>query len=672
MSDIIKLLPDSVANQIAAGEVIQRPASVVKELLENAIDAGATNIKLLIKDSGKTLIQVVDNGCGMSETDSRVCFERHATSKIRSAGDLFAISTMGFRGEAMASIAAIAHVELKTRRQEDELGTFLRVEGSNFVSQEECSSPQGTSISVKNLFFNIPARRKFLKSDSAEMRHIVEEFQRVALVNHRISFSLFHNNKPQFQLISGNMKQRIVALFGKTYNERLIPVDQSTEKVSIKGFVGKPEYARKTRGEQYFFINGRFVKYPYLHHAVENAFQELLPDETFPTYFLYFEVPTEDIDINIHPTKTEVNLHEAKLVYAFLKAAIKQSLGKYNITPTLDFDSDPGLMFPNFPEDRPVNPPMPKIDPTFNPFEQNSSNTETSSAKSSDEELKPMFDFIQEYDTNKPDFEVENTEQSDGENELILPQSGFGFENGNTFNPNTGFSSGVNFDNSSEFITPSESMNFMQSEEISNETHLFSDQKEEEFDESTEKGKILQVQNKYIVSNIKSGLLVIDQQRAHERILYESYLEKLDSFNAESQQDLFPQTISFSPQDTEIIKEIREDLHRLGFVINDFGPSTFVINGRPADMLETDIEVFMEGLIENYKSGRISPEENKKINLARSLAVNMAIKSGTRLHEEQMQSLIDSLFACTMPETSINGKPILSILSIDELAERFK
>ncbi|MFA8450911.1 MAG: DNA mismatch repair endonuclease MutL [Bacteroidales bacterium] len=650
MSDIIKLLPDSVANQIAAGEVIQRPASVVKELLENAIDAGATSIKLVIKDSGKTLIQVVDNGCGMTETDARLCFERHATSKIKGAQDLFAIRTMGFRGEALASIAAVAHVELKTRRSEDELGTFLKLEGSQFVSQEECSSPEGSSISVKNLFFNIPARRKFLKSDSAEMRHIVEEFQRVALVYHRISFSLFHNNKAQYQLISGNQKQRIVALFGKTYNERLVPVDQTTEKVSIKGFIGKPEYAKKTRGEQYFFINNRFVKYPYLHHAVENAFHELLPEESFPTYFLYFEVPTEDIDINIHPAKTEVNLQEIKLVYAFLKAAIKQSLGKYNITPTLDFDSDPGLLFPNFPEDRPVNPPMPKIDPTFNPFEQSTTSEEKQESEDSDSNtLKPMYDFVQTFNSeNEEEVFVDSNTQDSHEQEFVFPEERY----------------------QSEKIVPSN--NFETEPETKG--NLFSNvDKEDDFEEDNqEKGKILQVQNKYIVSNIKSGLLIIDQQRAHERILYESYLNKLETSKVDSQQDLFPYTIRFSPQDAEIIRELKDDLYHLGFVINDLGPNTFVINGRPADMHDNDIEGLLEGIIESFKSGLFDPNLDRKVNLAKSLSKNMAIKKGTRLHEEQMQSLIDNLFACSLPEVSIDGKPILSILATNEIEERFK
>ncbi|MFA8298823.1 MAG: DNA mismatch repair endonuclease MutL [Hyphomicrobiales bacterium] len=631
MSDIIKLLPDSVANQIAAGEVIQRPASVVKELLENSIDANASSIKVIIKDSGKSLIQVVDNGIGMSETDARMSFERHATSKIKKAEDLFSISSMGFRGEALASIAAIAQVEMKSRREDDELGTFLKIEGSTITSQEECSASTGTTISVKNLFYNVPARRKFLKSPSVEMRHIIEEFQRISLVNNRVSFSLFHNKKPIYQLISGNQKQRIIALYGKSYNERLIPVDQSTERVSIKGFVGKPEYAKKTRGEQFFFVNGRYIKYPYLHNAIENAFQELLSEESFPTYFLYIEVPPEDIDINIHPTKTEINLTESKMIYAFLRAAIKQSLGKHNITPTLDFDTDPGFNFPNFPKDKPINPPMPKVNPSFNPFESSSFEKENSKSES----LKPMYDFIESFD-NKTKGESDPIDETNTEDSFQKEVE--------LFSDNT---------NKTETFIP---VSFQNIEESSCEN----------------KGKILQVQNRYIVSNIKSGLLIIDQQKAHERILYESYLEQMNSIQSESQQELFPHTIRFSPQDAEIIREIKDDLHHLGFVINEIDSVNFMINGRPANMQENDLEGLIEGLIDNYKKGQEDLCLNKKLSLARSLAINTAIKSGMRLHEEQMQSLIDNLFACSMPEVSIDGKSILSILSTNELELRFK
>jgi len=368
MPDIIQLLPDAVANQIAAGEVIQRPASVIKELMENAVDAGATNIKVIIKDAGKTLIQIVDNGCGMSETDMRMSVERHATSKIRAANDLFAIRTMGFRGEAMASIAAIAHLEIKSKRNEDEIGSALTIEGSTVISQEPCACSNGTIMSVKNLFYNVPARRKFLKKDSIEFRHISEEFQRVALVYHDIDFCLVHNGKTIFQLPKSSLKLRIINVFGKSYSERLIPVETETSLINIKGFIAKPEYARKQRGEQFFFVNGRFIKHPYFNHAVENGFSELLPEEAYPSFFLYFEVPPEQIDINIHPTKTEVNFQDRKAIYSIIVSAIKQSIGKHNITPSIDFDQEQSMnMFP--PKDiSEIRPPQITIDPDYNPF----------------------------------------------------------------------------------------------------------------------------------------------------------------------------------------------------------------------------------------------------------------------------------------------------------------
>ncbi|MCK4287935.1 MAG: DNA mismatch repair endonuclease MutL, partial [Bacteroidales bacterium] len=369
MTDIIRLLPDSVANKIAAGEVIQRPASAAKELLENAIDSGASAIKLIVKDAGKTLIQVIDNGCGMSETDARMCFERHATSKIQKADDLFAIRTMGFRGEALASIAAISQIEIKTKRIEDELGTSIEIEGAEVKSQNADNCPNGTSIAVKNLFFNVPARRNFLKSNTAETRHIIEEFNRIALVNPQISFSMFHNNKQVFQLYPSTLKQRIIALFGNMYKQRLVPVEQKSDIVNISGFIGKPEFAKKTRGEQYFFANNRFIKHPYLNHSVNGAFKELLPADTYPAYFLYLEVDPKMIDVNIHPTKTEVNFQDDKLIYTILRAALKQSLGKYNITPTIDFDIEGSMKFSDFPKNKVVKDPSIKPNPDYNPFE---------------------------------------------------------------------------------------------------------------------------------------------------------------------------------------------------------------------------------------------------------------------------------------------------------------
>ncbi|MGA3015379.1 MAG: DNA mismatch repair endonuclease MutL, partial [Bacteroidales bacterium] len=370
MPDLIHLLPDSVANQIAAGEVVQRPASAVKELLENAVDAGATQIKLIIKDAGKTLIQVIDNGCGLSERDARMCFERHATSKIQTANDLMAIHTLGFRGEALASIASIAQVELRTKRVDDEVGTSIIIEGSEFKSQAPVSTPDGTSISVKNLFFNVPARRNFLKSNTLELKYIIEEFLRVALVNTEVAFTLYNHDRILHQAPASNLKQRLVALLGNAYNQRLIPVSQETGIVNIHGFIGKPEFSKKTRGEQYFFANGRFIKNPYLHHAIENAFQQLIPKDSFPTYFIYLTVDPKNVDVNIHPTKTEVNFQDIKSIYAILHSSVRQSIGKFNITPSLDFETEPSMDIPPLPKDAEVKQPVIKVDPEYNPFEK--------------------------------------------------------------------------------------------------------------------------------------------------------------------------------------------------------------------------------------------------------------------------------------------------------------
>ncbi len=613
MSDIIHLLPDSVANQIAAGEVIQRPASAVKELLENAVDAGADDIKLIIKDAGKTLIQVIDNGCGMSETDARMAFERHATSKINNAEDLFAIKTLGFRGEALASIAAIAQVELKTKRVEDEVGICIKIEGSEVKSQEPCSSTNGTSFSIKNLFYNIPARRKFLKSNNTELRHIIEEFQRVALVYPEIRFSFFNETRQLFQLEKSGLKQRIASLFGTAYNTKLVPVEQKTDLVNISGFIGKPEFAKKTRGEQYFFVNGRFIKHPYLNHAVNNAFKELIPSDAFPTYFIYFELNPDEIDINIHPTKTEVNFENNQVIYAMLSSAVKQALGKFNLTPSIDFDVERGIDITPLPRSTEIKQPTVNIDESYNPFEVEAKR-----------ENKPAFH------PDKPD--TRNWQKLYGEKDFTQNRQ----ENTNHPEENASFG----------FIP---------------------ENKEPE----TESGTVFQLHNKYIVSSVKSGLLIIDQQRAHERILFERFLKKLDSRKGTSQQQLFPVTIQFSPSDAEILKEINDELKILGFDIEDFGENTFIVNGNPAEMNNRDIKGVLEGIIENFKKHLKDIAKDKKVNLARSMAVNLSIKQGRKLQAEEIKSLIDQLFACRMPEVSPDGKPTLRILTMDYLNEKF-
>ena len=603
MSNIIKLLPDSVANQIAAGEVIQRPASAVKELLENAIDAGADDIFLIIKNAGKTLIQVIDNGSGMSGIDSRMSFERHATSKINSADDLFAIKTMGFRGEALASIAAISQLEMKTRPHEDELGTCIKIEGSKLINQETCQCNAGTNILVKNLFFNVPARRNFLKSNTAETRHVIEEFIRVAAIHPGVSFSMTHNEKIVFKLISGSLKSRIVGLFGNVYNERLLPVRQETDQLTINGFIGKPEFAKKTRGEQYFFVNGRFIKHPYLNHAVANAYTELIPTDAFPSYFLNINIDPKEIDINIHPTKTEVNFRDARFVYAVIQASVKQSIGQYSLTPTIDFDVDPSIeaAFQQLPE-KEVKQPGVTIDPTYNPFTQKSWQP---TKKTGDSEWQKMYTPSTEKSvtTSVPD------EIIPGQDAGLLPKEQF---------------------------------------------------------------KFYQLHNRFIISNVKDGMMVVDQQKAHERILYERYLKQLSGSSQPSQQQLFPHNLQLSPGDAEIMKSLMPELEKLGFMMELFGVSGFVLNGIPTNMPESDVESVLEKIIENHKRRAKSLDFDKNAILARSMAANTSVKEGTKLSDEEMSDMVNRLFNCDVPEVSPDGKNIVTIVTIAEIEKMMK
>ncbi len=610
MPDIIRLLPDAVANQIAAGEVIQRPASAVKELLENAIDAGATVIKLIIKDSGKSLIQVIDNGCGMSVTDARMAFERHATSKIRAASDLFAIRTMGFRGEALASIAAIAHVEMRTRRVEDELGTQINTEGSKVIDQQAVQCPTGTNIAIKNLFFNVPARRNFLKSNQVETRHIIDEFIRVAMVYPSITFTFHHNDKAIFNLNNSNLKQRISALFGSQYSNRLVPLEVSSEKLKIYGFIGKPEYARKTRGEQFFFANNRFIKHPYLHHSVDAAFEELLPKDAFPSYFIFIDIDPKEIDINIHPSKTEVNFIDHKTLYAMLRSAVRQSLGKYNITPSIDFEVEQSLNFPDPPPGKQIGPPQIKINKDYNPFDKNKSAGDHHRNFSNQKNWEKIFEK-----------QIEEETQLD----KSLPQSSRQAE---------------------IYQTKETSSNF------TNE-------------------KIFQYKNRFIVTVVASGLMLIDQNRAHERILYEDYMQVFEGQLSHSQQELFPETLTFNASDAAIIDEIKDDLTRLGFIINALGKNTYVITGQPADLKDFSIKDSIENIINNYQKNLNDLNMNKRSNLVRALAANMAVKSGVSLQKEEMNTLVDKLFACKIPDVSPGGKAVFRVISLDEIEKLF-
>jgi DNA mismatch repair protein MutL len=605
MPDIIQLLPDSVANQIAAGEVILRPASAVKELLENAIDAGATEINLIIKDAGKTLIHIVDNGSGMSERDARMSFERHATSKIKQANDLFAIRTLGFRGEALASIAAIAQVDMKTRRHEDELGTLIEVEGSRVKNQVNCSCPAGTSVQVKNLFFNVPARRSFLKAESAELKHIVDEFFRVALIYHEVRFTFHHNQKLLYQLVPSNRKQRIVSLFGSGYNERLVPVEQISEAISITGFIGKPEFARKSRGEQFFFVNGRYIRHPYLHHSIESAYRELIPIDSVPSYFIYIDTDPGTIDINIHPTKTEVNFLDSKVIYAVIRSAVRQSLGLNNILDSIDFDVERSLDFSPPGAGRQIRNPF-DIPPTnYNPFEQ----PERLNKPSGEPWLKaPVKGWESLYDNN--DFKVIPSPQSDG---------------------------------------------------------MFSETEFQPESQDTDRVNVFQFQNRYIISSVKSGLVLIDQQRAHERILYEQYLDRIRQNQQVIQQELFPCQVSFSPSDAGLIDDIMDELNVLGFHLNKLGKNTFVVSGTPSGMQETDLQAVLEALLEQYKKNLIELDLDKSTNLARSLAFSLSAKSGRRLYIEEMIHLIDELFSCEAPDLTPDGRKVFTIIPVDQI-----
>ncbi len=620
MPDIIKLLPDSVANQIAAGEVVQRPASVVKELLENAIDAGATDVKLIVKDAGRTLVQVTDNGCGMSETDARMCFERHATSKINEAKDLFALNTMGFRGEALASIGSIAKVELKTRKESDTLGTNIIMEGSKIASQQACQSPKGTSISVKNLFFNTPARRNFLKSDNVEKNHIYNEFVRIALAYPDISFSYYHNNQLVVQADTSNLNIRIVNIFGNHYKSRLIPIKETTEIVELEGFLLKPEFAKKKRGEQYFFVNKRYIRSPYLNNAIEKAYAELIPDDAFPSFFIFMEINPAHIDVNVHPTKTEIKFQDEKYIYQIIRAAVKRSLGRFNIVPTLDFERETSFDNISFDKSKPVKAPTIDIDPTFNPFEAE----------------KPAYG-------NKSLVGRANMQQW----EKLYP------EKTKTDVPNS-------YD---DFLEP-QSKNIQQ-KIISTDW--------EKAPEKTQGKKFMHLHGRYVISSIKSGILVIDQQRAHERILFERHLKLLQNQKSSSQTLLFPEQIRLNEPDAELLRELKKEVGALGFDINEFNRNTFVVNAVPANLPDNEnLQQIIESILDNFKKNQADVSLDTLVNLARSLAKSLAVKSGKFLNDEEMNALTDDLFSCEMPYQTPSGKPTLAVFNLEDISEKFK
>jgi DNA mismatch repair protein MutL len=608
--DKILLLSDNIANQIAAGEVIQRPASAVKELLENAVDAGATEIKLILQDAGKALIQVIDNGSGMSETDARMSFERHATSKIQTIEDLFHIRTMGFRGEALASIAAVSQVELKTKKAEDETGTHIEIENSLVKKQGPVAMTTGTSITMKNLFFNVPARRNFLKSNAAEMRHIVDEFTRVALSFPQVFFSFFANGQQIFHLEAGNLKQRILQLLGNTYNTKLVSVKEDTDYMNIYGFVGKPETAKKTRGDQYFFVNNRFIKSPYLNHAVMSAYQEMIAVDSFPMYVLFIDLDPTQVDVNVHPTKQEIKFEDEKIIYAFVQAAIKHALAQFSVTPTLDFDLDASIQ---------------QLSSVQQPFtdEKRSAAASTSIFQGFTEkhqahfiepskrsELKHWRDFFDGHE--KTEDRIQRTE-----------------EGGKSFNDQSSFA-------------------------ISDES------------------KLVQLHGQFILAQTTNGFILIHQQLAHERIIYERLQEAVGGKPVATQRSKYPVTIDLAPADAMILEELMSDLQQLGYMIEPFGKNTFVIQGTPAGIEQGNEKTIIERLLEQYKHFSSELKFSKKEKLVRAVARQQAIKPGQRLTEKEMEAVVNDLFTCMQPNTTPDGNPTFLEFKLDQLEKTFK
>lgn len=616
MPDIIKLLPDSIANQIAAGEVVQRPASVVKELLENSIDAESTQINLIVKDAGKTLIQVVDDGKGMSETDARMSFERHATSKIKTSEDLFRIKTMGFRGEALASVAAVSRVEMKSQTIEKELGTFIHIEASEFKTQEPISINQGTSIAVKNLFYNVPARRNFLKSNPVEMRHIIDEFQRASLAKPEIGFTFTHNEEEIYNLPKGKLSQRIVSLFGKNYSQQLITCQEETDWIKITGYVGKPENTKKTRGEQFFFINGRFIKNNYLNHALTSAYEGLIKDGFFPFYVLFIETDPIHVDINVHPTKTEVKFDDERSIYGIVKSAVKQALGTHNVAPSLDFQTDvnfESLAVSKLNFDRPSRQ------------DKNYGNFKTMEGKRAHSiQWEQLYESaMSESLPNVDELKKEET-TSDGSSQLT-------------------FESRANQDTHQEFS------------EFSSENH-----------------SALLIHNKYIIRQVKSGMLLLDGILAYERILYEKYAGYLkEQKTGSSQRCLFPQSVELNPGDYALVLDLKEEIESLGFEFDSFGQNAIVINGIPADLPSSSEKELFEGLIEQFKINNEKLSLDKKENMIRSMAKRSAGKTVIKNNSLELGILIDRLFACEQPNYTADGTPTFVMLGLDKISEFF-
>jgi DNA mismatch repair protein MutL len=619
LADIINLLPENIANQIAAGEVIQRPASAVKELLENAVDAGATEIKLFVNDAGKALIQVIDNGKGMSETDARMSFERHATSKIKNIDDLFHIKTMGFRGEALASIAGVSQVELKTKKQGESVGTCIEIENSVVISQEPVATNEGTNICMKNLFFNVPARRNFLKSNASELRHIVDEFIRVAMAFPEIFFSLTSNGQEVFHLERGSLKQRIIQILGNNYNAKLVNVKEETDYLNIYGFVGKPETAKKTRGDQYFFVNNRFIKSAYLNHAVMNAFSDMIAKDSFPMYTLFIDLDPSRLDINVHPTKQEIKFEDEKIIYAFVQSAVKHALAQYSVTPTLDFELDASIQH---------------SEAVSKPFTPDKQNTAAASSLYKTFTQKNQAHFI----NNKSDLEYWNT--SFPEVKKAIKEKA----------ENSLQSSG---------------------KKQENDFSSFSKQTPAKPDKRPSSEEFVQVHRSFILAENENGFIVIHQQNAHERILYERFVNAMKGKPIAIQRSLFPVTLEVAPADAVLINDLISDLHVLGYQVEPFGKNTFVIQGSPADVPDGNEKASLEKMLEQYKHFSMDVSFSKREKLLRSMAWQQSVKAGTFLGEKEIRSLVEDLFACEICNTTPNGKPVFLEFKKDELDKMF-
>jgi len=594
MPDIIKLLPDSVANQIAAGEVIQRPASLVKELMENAIDSGARAISLNIKDAGRTLVQVIDDGCGMSARDAALAFERHSTSKISQAQDLFSIRTLGFRGEALASIAAVSEVNLKTRKHEDELGSAIVIKASRQESLDPVSCPPGSNFMVKNLFYNVPARRKFLKTDATEFRHIVTEFHRIALAHPDLELSLVHNDSEIYKLPSQQQKQRLLNIFGKNINQVLIPIHAETSIIRIHGFTGKPEAARKTFGEQFFFVNRRFMRHPYLHKAVMEAYQHVLPPDTVPSYFLYLEADTGSLDINIHPTKTEIKFEDELSIYRIIHASVREALGKHSMVPSLDFDIEGAIQIPLPKKDGDVSPPRENINPDFNPFEQDNKRVSGSEWNSLYADLARADDMI-----------------SDSIQKKLLEEPGPG------------------------------------------------------------SARIMQFRNRYILLPVKSGIMIVDQKRAHEKILYEQFIDLMEQQARPVQKELYPLSLELNAAERAVLNELFDDICSLGFDIHDPGDNMVEIRAMPEGLEISDVKEWLEDFLKDGGESLSDVKSEARSSLAASLAGAAAIGYGKSLQTEEMRELTDLLFAINEPGTTAEGKAVFKILTTEDIDKLF-